>query len=338
MFQVITAWNLISPGKSMKDAVENVSLRGYNPDTYLTGEFVAKIVNKEINPLSVSDIADVLCPTRRDLYFKKGKNRPLRRKKRTTWGSVAGRLVEAYITEVFQQYSGVRSSWTYSKIGKKLDALSENFVKTNEKDFNKLNKLKSRPDEKPDWLMKLLTFGGRAELGAILLHRILKGKDSNLMNAADLNVLSYPLKPDPREIGISRNVKPDFIVEKYKVIGDVKSSVLGFKEHFLLTCAGYALAYENQQKKKKDENKDINFGIIYFFPTRYSEHAKSVSFGQVYIFPIDDGLREYFLTIRNKAYEIISKDKPPDFPKPKDRGHCAYCQFYNICKSQGLKL
>jgi len=331
MFQIITAWNLVYLKNNLQKTVENIKLRGYNREAFLTGEFLSKITSKEIKPLSVSDIADFLCPSRRDLYFKKGKNRIIKRG-RKTWGSIAGRVVENFAFTLFNKFHEMKNSWSYSKIIKKTNSFSESFKGKNFQNFQNLNKLKGRPDEESDWLLKLLTYNGRAELGLRLLHKVLSKEKDNEMNIDDIEIKTSELKPNPKQIGINRPVKPDFLVEKYKVVGDIKSGIGGFKDRYLLTCAGYALACENERGKEGD----INFGIIYFLPTRYSEHAKPVSFGQVYIFPIDDALREWFLNIRDRAYQIVSMDSPPIFPE--DKSHCSYCQFYDVCKSQGLKL
>ena len=88
MFQVMAMWNLTRPDLEMKDSVENIKLRGYNSNpedkVFLTGQFALKIKNKELKSLSVSDIADRYCPTRRDLYYKKGINRSSK-SRRSTW-------------------------------------------------------------------------------------------------------------------------------------------------------------------------------------------------------------------------------------------------------------
>jgi len=333
MFQIITAWNFVRLKNDLKKDVNAITLRGYNPSTFLTGEFSRKIYNHEIRSLSVSDIADFLCPNRRDLYLKKGKNiNKVRRKK--TWGGVAGRIVEKFIFDSFNEFKSYKasSSWLYSKVIKDVNYMSKNFGNENSSSFSELDKLKSRGDEDPNWLLKLLTYNGRAELGLRLLHKMMSKGKKNEMDVMDLEITQDELNPKPWQIGISRGVKPDFISKKYKVVGDIKTGIGGFKDYYLLTCAGYALAYENEMGK----DGNINFGIIYFFPTRYSEHAKPISFGQVYIFPIDDALRNWFINIRNDAYRIISKELPPSFPD--DKSHCSYCQFFDVCKSQGLRL
>lgn len=75
MFQTVTALNFIIPEEGA-GPIDAITLRGYKKDTYIPGQFAGAIRSKEIKPLSVSDISDILCPKGRDLYYKKGKNKP----------------------------------------------------------------------------------------------------------------------------------------------------------------------------------------------------------------------------------------------------------------------
>lgn len=326
MFQIVALWNLVRPDKDLENF--KIDLRGYSHETFLTGQFSIKLSSKEIKPLSVSDIADFLCPTRRDLYIKKGKNRPMGVKKRKTWGRIAGGIVEKFSRNLLAINNGDLN--TYSDIIKAANNISNNFKNANRFAFMELDSLKSKSEEEPNWFLNLLTYSGRAELGFKLLHKVLLKKNDE-MNIDDISITSCELKPNPLQIGISSPVKPDFLIEKYNIVGDIKSGIGGFKDYYLLTCTGYALAFENEKEK------DINFGIIYFFPTRHSEYVKPISFVQIYIFPIDDNLRMYFLQKRNEAYRIISMNHPPDFPH-EDTQQCHYCQYLDFCISEGLKL
>jgi len=331
MFQTITTWNFIRLESDLEKVESDVQLRGYNRDTFLTGRFSTKIANREIEPLSVSDIADILCPSRRDLYFKKGKNRGAV-KSRKTWGRVGGQAVQNFAFTLFKKCRGMKSIRSYQEVIREIDIVSKDFGRENLRILRDLDGLKRRPDEDPYWLLKLLTYNGRAELGLRLLHTLLSRGDNREMNIEDLEITIDGIKPNPVQIGINRPAKPDFIVEKHKVVGDIKTGIGGFKDHYLLTCAGYALAYENE----RGEDSNIDFGIIYFFPTRYSVHAKPISLGQVYIFPIDDDLRDWFLKTRDRAYDTVSDDSFPVFPG--DKTHCPYCQFIDSCVSEGLEL
>lgn len=335
MFQIITAWNFTRPDIELQEKINNVKLRGYNAETFLTGEFAAKIANREIKSLSVSDIADTLCPTRRDLYYKKGKNKPSgTRRSQKTWGNVAGYVVENFTLALFDKLRNGGNVRTYSNVTEKLNILSNNFRTDNSGNFTSLNRLKSTPEEDPDWLLKLLDYNGRAELGLKLLHKKLLGCNSEI-NLNDFKINqdnSLIINPTPKQIGISRGVKPDFLIGRSDIVGDIKSGMGGFQDRYLLTCVGYALAYENE----KGNGHNMNFGVIYFLPTRHSRFVRPISFSQVYIFPIDDNSRQYFMDTRNEAYSIISKDLIPKFPHDKD--HCSYCQFYEKCKKEGLTL
>jgi len=314
LFQVIAMWNLTRPDLEMKDSVENIKLRGYNSNpedkVFITGQFALKIKNKELKSLSVSDIADRYCPTRRDLYYKKGINRPSR-SRRSTWGGTAGRIVEKFLVDLVSKEISKKNEKTYQNLRKVIDKFSENFQNSNKGDLEKLSQLKEGDYENPEWLLQLLNSNGRAELGIKLLHSLIFNNGEVDLNHLKLNAASsLKLKPKPTGIGISSPVEPDFLIEENKVIGDIKSGT-EFKPFHQLTCTGYALAYENEKKK------DINWGIIYFFPTRNpSAYVKPITFAQIYIFPIDDNLRRWFLDFRNQDYDTISKDKTPKFPNP----------------------
>jgi len=349
MFRVIVMWNLAKPDQELSELVNNITLRGYNKDTFITGEFAWKIVEKEIKPLSVSDIADRYCPTRRDLYFRKGLNRPSGRIRRRmkTWGSKAGNLVEKYVFSVFE-CSKDFTNQKYSNIIEVSDENHNNYVSNNVNSIKELGKLEEKPDEKgnTEWLKKLLKSNGRAEFSFRCLNEILE-EDISVNNEdifyGEHAKIDMPEKRKQKrkqhitQVGISLPATPDFIIPKYRIVGDIKTGI-EFKPYFQLTCAGYALAYENVKGKENHENH-IDWGIIYFFPTRSpSLFRKSITFVQVYIFPIDDYLRSEFLTKRDEAYTIISNPQTPPFPQSNERKHCKYCRFREICIQDGLNL
>jgi len=334
MFQIVTAWNLVRPQECMKDATYNINLLGSNKETFLTGEFANKLATKNIRPLSVSNIADKYCPTRRDLYFCKGISRLNIRDRQETWGSKAGYIIEKYV-ELILRSRNIDMTHVYSRLIRRGNSFHQTFDEKNREPLKKLKNLEkdslSVKKGDTDWLMALLSSNGRVELSLKILHSLLRETDSLEIRHVKIK---NDIRPNVTQIGINSPATPDFIVPKFGIVGDIKTGV-NFVPIFQLTCAGYALAYENEKKCKSK----INWGIIYFFPTRNpSAYVKPITFAQIYIFPIDDSLRQWFLDIRDEAYKIISKKEPPDFPETNERKQCAYCRFKDHCVSQGLEL
>ena len=345
MFQVIVMWNLIRPDQEMSEIIDSIKLRGYDKEAFITGEFAWKIAENKIRPLSVSDIADKYCPTRRDLYFKKGINRLSRqgRRGRDTWGSKTGNLVEDYVMNIIETSETITNT-NYGDIIGISDENHSGFMDREEigELTRRLEELEENmPEERgnTEWLKKLLKSNGRAEYAFSYLNEILKTNVS--IKSEDIiigeNALidkSRERKKHIKQIGINLPAAPDFIIPKYEIVGDIKTGI-EFKSHFQLTCAGYALAYENVMGK----GYHINWGIIYFFPTRNpSLFRKSITFAQVYIFPIDNYLRGEFLAKRDEAYNIISKNDRPKLPPENKREHCKHCRFKDICVQDGLDL
>ncbi|MCD6515133.1 MAG: CRISPR-associated protein Cas4 [Candidatus Odinarchaeota archaeon] len=360
MFQVIVMWNLTRPDQELGEIVKNIKLRGYNKDTFITGEFAWKIAEEKIKPLSVSDIADRYCPTRRDLYFRKGIGRLSKkfRKGEDTWGSKAGNFVEEYILNIVKSENFNRKEkmhfiykiiktlkTTYRSIieiseEKHMSYMNSNDIKKKIRRLEELEEVYPKEKGNTEWLEKLLKSNGRAEVALNYLNNILRDKMSitklNILtgNEAKIDVNPQDNLDKIKQIGINLPATPDFIIPEYGIVGDIKTGIK-FKPHFQLTCAGYALAYENV----KGKSNYINWGIIYFFPTRNpSLFRKSITFAQVYIFPIDDYLRSEFLAKRDEAYAIISNPQKPYLPQTNEREHCEYCRFKEICIQDGLNL
>jgi CRISPR/Cas system-associated exonuclease Cas4 (RecB family) len=350
-------WNLSKPTDEIFKTIEQIKFRGYDKETFLTGEFARRIAakieldkdkkagtinqtryeeelkaNGGINALSVSAIADKYCHTRRDLYIEKGSQRP-KIEDYKTWGRIAGPLVERYLFGMMAEQS---DSENYGSVVEKSLALRKSFAQKEKKSIALLENTEGKDGDTKigdtDWFMQLLDYNGRAELAIKILNSRLKQEES--MDVEDIELWSK-IKPNVAEIGISSPATPDFISPKAHVVGDIKTGV-NFAAHHQLTCAGYALAYENQHEKEKAE---INWGIVYFFPTRNpSAYVKPISFAQVLIFPIDDILRGWFLSTRNEAYRITSKSTIPPLPEKTNRTHCRSCKNVNYCKEDGLEL
>lgn len=332
MFEIITRWNLSRPDEEINDFIDDITLRGYKGEaTFLTGEFKSKIFNGSIKPLPVGNIADKICPTRRDLYFIKGVNK-VKVKDRKTWGRTTGKFVEDYFYNIFEK-SNYNGQQTYSQLNGYGNKFNKKFFNNAKKKIVKLEKHEaiSQGSKEGDtaWLLKLLSSSGRAELGFNILHSILKEDGCVDVNHVQIE---QKINPDILQIGINSPTAPDFIIPDYKIVGDIKTAPV-FNIKYQLTCAGYALAYENEKQQ------DINWGIIYFIPTRSpSAYARILTYPQIHIFPINNKLRQWFLDNRDEAYRIISKEEVPNFPKEDERKECLYCKFLEHCKNKGLTI
>ncbi|MCK6620363.1 MAG: CRISPR-associated protein Cas4 [Calditrichaceae bacterium] len=336
MFEVVTRWNLVRPDEEMNEAVEDIKLRGYNEDTIITGQFLTYLREKTIRPLSVSNIADVYCPTRRDLYIEKGKNKPQRVRGKTLWSRIAGGLTDQYISSILNDNLHKKNQKKYTTIRKEGLKLY-NGIMAGEENAQAVSNLKSKETISyginagdTEWLLKLLCMNGIADIANRTLHSVIKGDKS--LAPTDIK-LNEEINPGIL-IGISSPATPDFILPEHGIVGDIKTGT-EFVPHFQLTCAGYAMAYENAN----GEPHDINWGIIYLFPTRNrSSYVRPITFAQIYIFPIDDYLRQLFLDIRDEAYALIIEEDQPSFPKPEDRERCYGCKYKEYCIGQGLEL
>lgn len=336
-------WNITRPEQELKHMIQDIELRGYNKVTFLTGEFAWKLKDEKIRPLSVSNIADKYCPKRRDLYFSKGTSRPSNLPNIPTWGGKTGYLVEDYIRKIVENNNNIKdeANIRYPSILKHSDNNHNDFINSKIRKVEELKRLEETdPTEKgnTDWLIKLLKSNGRAEFALKHLNEMLK--ESISLTAK--NIESEPIdifdreekQSHIRQIGINLPAVPDFIIPKYGIVGDIKTGT-EFKSHFQLTCAGYALAYENVMGK----GHDINWGIVYFLPTRNpSWFVKPITFAQIYIFPIDDYLRQWFISTRDEAYSVISKQKLPKFPMKNEREHCKHCKYKELCEKEGLQV
>ena len=348
-------WNLSKPTDTNPEMSEQIKLRGYDKETFLTGEFARRVAakieldkekksgkidqasydaellaNRGIAALSVSSIADKYCPTRRDLYIDKGAQRPTVEKYKT-WGMIAGPIVEKYILAVMNEENNSKNYTALIENGK---AYKRAFAESERRTISKLAGAEGKDGDakigETEWFLQLLDYNGRAELALKLLNSRIRQAEN--IDIADIEQFK-DIKPNIAEIGINAPATPDFIIPKAQVVGDIKTGV-SFAANHQLTCAGYALAYENQNKAEK---ANINWGIVYFFPTRNpSAYVKPITFAQVFIFPIDDVLRQWFISTRNDAYRITSSPTIPPFPETEDRTHCRFCKNLRYCSENGM--
>lgn len=288
MLQIIPALSLINSKKEYKDAINNISLRGYQnkAPVAIPADFITGLKDGTLKPLSVDSITNVFCPAKRDLYM----SRVLNKEGKVNWGRRAGGVIDDFVKKFTSQY---KNDSTISRI-KKYQCLLEKSSKyisvfSRKKEWVNLSKFKTCPEEDENWLLRTLDYTLRHELMILRVSKILSRNDSKKIDIQEIR-----LNPNSKILGISSPSTPDFVIPKISVIGDIKTGI-EFKHHFRLAVAGYALAYENQFKK------DMNLGIVYFFPTR----QKDISFARLHIFVIDDVLRRDFLEMRNEALATI---------------------------------
>ncbi len=320
MLQIIPKVNLLNAEKEFEKAIRNIQLRGYinKPPVSVTGGIKWDLDEGKMKPLSVGDITNIFCPTRRDIYMK----RVLKVKDQMNWGRLTGRLVESCIcgfTDKYKDDGSIGRIKTYEGLAKKSMRFIKDFSTRNKKDVANLAKFKASPEEDENWLLCELDYALRHEL--VILRATKKLKCSNPNSEI---IRHMEIKPNAKILGISDST-PDFVIPGFSVIGDIKTGY-EFKDYFRLAAAGYALAYENQ---KGADNK-INLGLIYYFPTR----QKDISFAHLYIFVIDDALRQEFLDRRDEALLIMKKarENPKDVPLHAKRDEfCIHCKYMSDC-------
>jgi len=332
LYQILSYCNQFKPFENILPIENEVKLRGYKLESFLPGQIIRKIENNEINTLSVSDIADRYCLTRRSLYFRKGINKPEKIKEKKTWGRKSGIFVEKFCFHS-EKHLKIPKNKNYSELKKITTKSIKKLMLGNKKDLTDLYGLESKQIDAikgdTDFLVKLLEVTINTNNLYSYAHEKLKEKTSIDINDIKTN---HKIKEPDKRLGIGKLAIPDFIIPKYNIVGDIKSGEK-FVEKYQLTCTGYALAFESKHGK----GNDINWGIIYFLPTRnLSKYERPLAFAQFFVFKIDDYLRDQFIYLRNRDYLIIADDKLPKFPDDKDK--CIGCRYFEDCIKQGLDL
>ena len=178
-----------------------------------------------------------------------------------------------------------------------------------------------------EWLLNTVKQNGRSEFVLKYVNKKLKRYFD--ISSNDIHI-EKKINSNLEITGINSPTTPDFIIPKHNIIGDIKAGIK-FEITYPLTCAGYAIAYENEYEV------DINWGVIYFIPIHTnSKYSRVITYPQVHFFPIDNRLRQWFLDIRDEAYQTIAQKQPPKFPS--DMNYCPRCKYKEYCISKGLEL
>ena len=250
----------------------------------------------------------------------------LKKKGKKNWGRITGQIVESCVygfTNKFREDITIDKIETYESLITKSSQYIKNFSMQNQKWIKKLVGYKTCPEEDENLLLLTLDYALRHELLMLKAMKVLSGK-----NNKKITIKRIDIQPRSKILGISSPSSPDFIIPDVSAVGDIKTGG-EFKDFFRITAAGYALAYENQFGK----GHDINFGIIYFFPTR----QRDISFAHLYIFVIDDSLRREFLDTRNRALMIMRDSRTPPPFADRDK-YCVYCKYIDECDKERDKL
>jgi CRISPR/Cas system-associated exonuclease Cas4 (RecB family) len=322
MNSILSSLNLLDNSIFLTLSKDNRKDRGYHNDSLLTGQYLFAL-NNGIGPLSISDIADKYCNTGVELYLQKGKNRQkykLKKKEKHS-SSGLGKLIEDYIISILD--SPVKDENSYHKIiDKDIDFFSK-FEQEKLDTIAEINENESESDNKfrTQKVLNGINCCSRYEFIFSAIHKYFHGEGQIVPQP----IIS--LSEENKALGLSRTLTPDFLVKygETTIIGDIKTGEK-FEEFHKLTCTGYALAFENQNKV------DVNYGIIYFIPTMIKQ-AKSKNhffFPQIHIFEIDSSLRSDFIAQRDSKYDLLSNDNIPEFPV--DDQHCLHaCKWRENC-------
>lgn len=242
MFQLAPKWFMTEAERIFRDKVVNIRLRGYaqdEPEIPIPAQFSGLR-----RFLSVDEIAYRFCPTRRDLFLQ----RIRRERSKTTWGRVAGTLLEKYCKGLIDEFHEQASN-NYAEVSASIGEYDIKFKEAHVREFDKLARHVREPGESVEQFQDHLNYTAKIELCMLETDRSL-----NKMNEDFRFLSSFPLQyreediviePNSRVIGINSPSKPDFLIPGFSMVGDLKSGKQ-FDDYYRLTCAGYALAYESQ--------------------------------------------------------------------------------------------
>ncbi len=297
-----------------------------------TGISLLAVRKRNNRRISVSDVANSKCPTRRDIYIRKNKKHiaeKYQKKAAKTYGMASDKLTTSwsgYFPDNFQ---------TYKEIDAIKDRIIRQVVKENSSIFKQMRNLddKSINDEESSssalipkkWMIRILVANLKKELAYQKLYNSLGTKGNNkFLTEDELKAKSKKVK-DEWNVLLSKESVPDFFVERANLVGDVKTGLFLNKSH-LLTVAGYALLLESLF------NYHINWGAIYLITTRKFSFSNIFTTGQIYLIPITDDLRKDFISARDAAYESLASDQIPQLPSKEERNNiCQSCDFYRFC-------
>lgn len=320
----------------------SITLRGnklINTEFKPAEESLMALFNRKGKRISVSDVANSICPTKRDVYFWKV-NKKITNKYVNKLAKTVGLASDKLSVSWSGYYPGKLS--TYREVETIERKIVAEVIHNNSSIFKQLRNLnesdleaeKSNPTHllPKKWIIRVLETNLKKEIAYQKLYDSLGTVGKNeLLNEEDMR---SKFKYAKKDLGVlvSEDSVPDFYISHVNIVGDVKTGLFLTKEH-LLTVAGYALLLESLY------NYSINWGAIYLITTRMYDSINIFSTGQIYLIPINDDIRKKFIMARDEAYAALVAGKEPKLPGEEDKNSiCWKCRFNNYCwgKENGL--
>jgi CRISPR/Cas system-associated exonuclease Cas4 (RecB family) len=320
MHSVISSMNLMDSDIFPTIKKDNRSDRGYNEKSLLTGQLL--LLQERCGSININDITNEYCKSNVQLYLEKGKNKAKYKRKKaiSKHNTILGQLIEEFVMASMNA-DFPNTPRPYNELISQCDLHHASFLQTNNDRIKKMIGMEGVPETNrtAEKIIDGIRYCSRYEL----LFRILQHYFDN-----DSEIFPTPQKIHPKkELGVGKEAAPDFLIKVGQniIIGDIKTGE-NFEDYHKLLATGYALAYESQHEI------DVNFGIIYFIPTRKValKSKNHFIFPQIHLFEIDSSLRRDFIGLRNQKYEIISNDQIPNFPSDKTRCHSS-CKYSKNC-------
>ena len=260
--------------------------------------------------LGVSDIVPGYCETGRNIYIKyvlHAKQRP---------NSI---LERGYIVHSIHENavaSAKRIILTLTKISG--DTFLENF--RSELDYVK-NRILSRTHvysvEEASWLIEALwrkagfIYSGEIEKA---LSRSRHLSRETLVSLVSPELAEFPV--DGTLVGLTPTLRIDSLLPTGLIV-EIKSRP--FKEEYMLTLAGYALAFESQYETP------VDFGVL--LQVQIDERKRDIKFYKK-IVPISDDLRSSFLERRDMLMASIAENRDPGMPEICNPA----CPYLHVCQ------
>jgi len=286
--------------------------------------------DRRVQSLSVSELANTICSTHRDIYLSKvARVRPNRRER--PWQAEAGtlthKLLQALHAYAKQRLPTNGANFDVQTLFRRLKAYG----------VRQKNLLLSEYRDDPRFDGRVLSdldshFNDIVFFESLLTCALLTYK------ASRKTVLATGANIDPTQefeqlfdfsaieqnlsaslLGLTEPVTPDFLYAR-RVIGDIKTGAIQ-EESFLMTCVAYALAYEAEYRR------NIDFGLILHIDLSH-DHPFPVYQGSR-LYEINDNARRRFTILRDQKLDVLVQRVEPIIQP--DEPRCRPCGFYSRC-------